>query len=186
MKSRARDRIRNAAVALFTKKGYTATATREICRRARVTKPVLYYHFESKERLYRELGELTGASRRGSNAQERLVNVLAADFALTRREPELAALQFQLIFAAREDTPGVDFVPIGLDWVRLLAGIMRDGVRQGEMTGRPREMAGALFGVHIIYTMSYLLRGKPNLDRRLARRIVNLLMEGFVGNRRNR
>jgi AcrR family transcriptional regulator len=189
MQACARDRLRKAAVELFTKKGYSATATREICERARVTKPVLYYHFKNKEQLYRELvlgacdnmlRELGEAARRGAGARDKLVNVLAADFALTRRDPQLATLQFRLIFSARDEKPGVDFVQTGLDWVGLLAGIVRDGVRRGELAGRPREIAEAILGVHVIYTMSYLLRGKPNLDRRLARRIVNLLMEGFV------
>ena len=44
----ARDRIRKAAIGLFTEKGYAACSTREICERAGVTKPVLYYHFHSK------------------------------------------------------------------------------------------------------------------------------------------
>src|SRR5450759_4461935 len=106
MKACACDRIRKAAIELFTEKGYAACSTREICERASVTKPVLYYHFHSKEQLHRELivgaceemlGELTSAAQRGGTAKEKLVNVLAADFALTRREPDLAALHFRMI-----------------------------------------------------------------------------------------
>src|SRR5512140_1088145 len=45
-------RLLDAAVQLFTERGYTATSVREIVERAGVTKPALYYHFASKEDLY--------------------------------------------------------------------------------------------------------------------------------------
>ena len=45
----------NAAMELFARKGYTGSSIREICQAAGVTKPVLYYHFRSKEQLYQEL-----------------------------------------------------------------------------------------------------------------------------------
>ena len=195
MKACARDRIRKAAIGLFTEKGYAACSTREICERAGVTKPVLYYHFHSKEQLHRELiggacesmlGELASAARRGGTAKERLVNVLTADFALTRREPDLATLHFRMIFTARHEGSSVDFVKIGIDWVNLLAGVVREGVRNGELDGAPRKIAEAILGIHMIYTMSYLLRGKPRLDRRLARRITDLVWRGCERNHRNR
>lgn len=195
MKVCACDRIRKAAIELFTEKGYAACSTREICERAGVTKPVLYYHYHSKEQLHRELiggaceemlGELALAAQRGGTAKERMVNVLAADFALTRREPDLAALHFRMIFTARHEGSGVDFVKIGIDWVNLLAGVVREGVRKKELIGRPREIAEAILGIHMIYTMSYLLRGKPRLDRRLARRIMDLVWRGCERNHRNR
>ena len=195
MRKPAIDRIRAAAIELFTEKGYAATATREICERACVTKPALYYHFEDKEHLYRELvlgawegmfQELTAAAQRGKCARERLVNVLSADFALTVREPDIAAMHFRMIFAPRQESSGLDRVQVGLDMVKLLAGIARDGVQKGELHGRPREIAEAILGIHLIYTMSFLLTGRPNLDRRLARRIVNLLWKGCVNHLKDR
>jgi AcrR family transcriptional regulator len=195
MKSCACDKVRKAAIGLFTEKGYAATSTREICERAGVTKPVLYYHFHSKEQLHCELvtgacenmlAELALAAQADGTAKERLVNVLATDFALTRREPDLAALHFRTIFSARHEGSSVDFVKIGMDWVGLLAGIVREGIRKKELHGRPREIGEAILGIHMIYTMSYLLQGKPRLDRRLARRIMDLVWRGCERNDRNR
>ncbi len=40
---------------LFASRGYAATSIREIVEAAGVTKPVLYYHFQSKEGLYRAI-----------------------------------------------------------------------------------------------------------------------------------
>ncbi|MBD9596896.1 TetR/AcrR family transcriptional regulator [Ensifer sp. ENS05] len=48
----ARDRVSAAARALFVKNGYEGVSIDEIARKARVSKPTLYAHFGSKERLF--------------------------------------------------------------------------------------------------------------------------------------
>ncbi|RPI11942.1 MAG: TetR/AcrR family transcriptional regulator [Acidobacteriales bacterium] len=187
MKLNAREKIRNAAVDLFAEKGYAATVTREICQRAGVTKPVLYYHFASKERLYTDLlrggwtecqEQLQLAARNGKTAREKLIEVLAADLALTKRDPRMATMMFRMIFAPSNETPNFDFVRVGLEWSRLMAAIVKEGVRRGEMTGNARQVGEAILGVHILYTLSFLLTGRPKPDRRLARRIVHLVVDG--------
>lgn len=54
-RSRTRDRILDAALALFAEKGYEATSMREIAEQLSITKPALYYHFDSKEDIVRSL-----------------------------------------------------------------------------------------------------------------------------------
>lgn len=185
-----RERIRTAALELFLEKGYAATATREICQRAKVTKPVLYYHFGSKERLYRELileacgdffRKLAAAAGSATDARQKLINVLTEDFAQTRRNPRLATLHFRLMFAGRREGPQIDYVELGMRWLKLLSGIIREGVRKGELKGDPSRMAEAVLGLHTIHTIGFLLRGKPALDRALARRTVDLICNGNFG-----
>lgn len=53
--SATRARILDAALALFTDKGYDATSMREIAEQLGITKPALYYHFDSKEDIVRAL-----------------------------------------------------------------------------------------------------------------------------------
>jgi AcrR family transcriptional regulator len=183
----AREAIHDAAVKLFAKQGYAATTTRQICEQARITKPVLYYHFGNKEQLFYALmldahnefrKEIMRVSRRGKTARERLVEVLAADFAQTRRDPGHARLHFRVVFAAEKDSPRFDSVAVAREWLDTLAGIAREGIRSGEMHGRPQEIAEALMGIHLLYTMSYLVVGEPKLNRALATRIVDLLSRG--------
>jgi len=50
-----RQRLIDVAVKLFTSRGYSATSVRQIVEGAGVSKPVLYYHFGSKEGLYLEI-----------------------------------------------------------------------------------------------------------------------------------
>jgi AcrR family transcriptional regulator len=183
----AREAIRRAAIRLFSQKGFAATSTREICEQAKVTKPVLYYHFGSKEQLYRglvvdagneSLKQMLLAASRARGAREKLVDVLTADFEVTRRNPPMAQMFFHLLFAPREETPTVNYIEMGMAWLRLIEGIASEGVHNRELKGKPREIAEALLGIHMIYTMGYLLVGEPDLDRTLAKRIVNLMLRG--------
>jgi TetR/AcrR family transcriptional regulator len=48
----ARERLLETAIGLFAEKGYAGTSVREIVERAGVSKPVLYYYFQSKEGLF--------------------------------------------------------------------------------------------------------------------------------------
>lgn len=52
-----RDRLLDAALRLFARKGFESASVRELAEAADVTRPTLYYHFGSKEGLYLELVE---------------------------------------------------------------------------------------------------------------------------------
>jgi AcrR family transcriptional regulator len=52
-----RDRVEQAALALFVARGYTATSLREIAQTVGVSVPALYYHFASKDELLRSVTE---------------------------------------------------------------------------------------------------------------------------------
>jgi AcrR family transcriptional regulator len=52
------DRILAAAAAEFAERGFAGARVDRIARRARVNKAMIYYHFASKQRLYRVLATL--------------------------------------------------------------------------------------------------------------------------------
>ena len=52
---RTRERILDAALALFAEKGYDATSMREISEQLGITKAALYYHFDSKADIVRAM-----------------------------------------------------------------------------------------------------------------------------------
>src|SRR5262245_35096260 len=59
------DRILAAAAREFAARGYAGARVDRIARRARVNKAMLYYHFGSKQQLYRALLRATCAEAAG-------------------------------------------------------------------------------------------------------------------------
>ena len=187
----AKDAIRNAAVELFAEKGFAATSTREICQRAGISKPVLYYHFGSKEQLYEELvldafneyqRELRRASRRGRTPRERLIEVLSAMFSYARHKHDYWRMGFRMVFAPEKESPAINYVEMRQADEKLLTEIVREGIRKGEIKGKPEQIAGAIIGMATACIMGYLVTGKPSLDRTAAREVIDLLMEGCARN----
>src|SRR5438093_2646113 len=68
------DRILAAAAVEFAERGYGGARVDRIARRAGVNKAMLYYHFKSKERLYRTL-----LQRMFNTAADRLETIAASD-----------------------------------------------------------------------------------------------------------
>jgi len=183
----AKEAIRDAAAALFAEKGFAATSTREICQHAGISKPVLYYYFGNKKQLYEELvldtyneyqKELRRAARRGRTPSERLINVLSAMFSFTRHRHNYWRVGFRMALAPEKESPAINYVEMSQADERLLAEIIREGIRRGEMKGRPDFIAGAIVGMAISSILGYLLTGQPPLDRSLAKNIIALLTKG--------
>ena len=55
----SQDAVLTAATALFTSKGFANTSVSEICARAGVSPPTLYYHFGNKDGLFEAVVEET-------------------------------------------------------------------------------------------------------------------------------
>ncbi len=183
----AKESIRKAAAELFAEKGFAATSTREICARAGITKPVLYYHFGSKEELYQSLvhdcfneyqRELRRASHRGRTTRERLLEVLLAMFSFSRRNHNEYRMAVRMLTAPEKESPAIDFIEMSRADERLLAEVLRDGVQNREIRGDPKQIAEAICGIAFAMTMGHFLRGDPPLNRSNARDLVNLLLEG--------
>lgn len=97
--------ILNAALTVFSQKGYTATRLEDVAKSAGVTRGAIYHHYGSKEDLYSALIE--EANQVGNTAIERAVNeggsfievvtrILVYSFGLLeedRRFSEVMALQ---------------------------------------------------------------------------------------------
>lgn len=191
LRGSGKEAIRNAAAGLFAEKGFTATTTREICERAGITKPVLYYHFGNKQQLYKELvqdtyyeyrKEISRAARHGRTPREKMLRVLTAIHAYVRRRPEYWRVGFRMVLAPEQESPPVDYVEMSQADEKLLAEIIRAGVRRKELKGNPEFIASSLVGMTISNILGFLLTGKPALDKTLARNTLALVIEGCSRN----
>ena len=111
---KARNSILNAAMEIFALKGYAGSSIREICHAAGVTKPVLYYHFRSKEHLYQELmldifnqtrKNLLKLSKYRGPLRERLVLYVSSEFRKCRKDPDNVRFLFRSMFAPEGEYP---------------------------------------------------------------------------------
>jgi AcrR family transcriptional regulator len=186
----AKEAVRDAAAALFAEKGYAATSTREICERAGITKPVLYYYFGSKAELYEALvqdafneyqREVRRAMHRGRTTRDKLIETLHGMLSFARRNRNEYRLAVRMVVAPEKESPAVDFVEMSRAVERLLTEILREGLRKGDVKGKPPQIAAAIAGIDFACVMGFLLTGQPSLNRKLARDTIGLLWNGCRG-----
>lgn len=100
---RTRESILQAATALFAEKGYDGANLNEIVARAQTTKPMIYYHFGSKEGLFAAVLEAVYAGMREIEATLQL-DALSPKAAISRL--------IEVTFRYHAENP---------DWIRLIA-----------------------------------------------------------------
>jgi AcrR family transcriptional regulator len=147
-----RDRLLGAAIGLFDRKGYAATAVREIAEAAAVTKPTLYYHFGSKEGIFvaildraREAFSATldeAAAVEGS-ARARLHALADRVFALMEDNVVVVRLMHATYYGPREGAPPFDFELFHHRLLEAVSGLVADGMRvpRGRRGGRRADPA---------------------------------------------
>src|SRR5438045_1221934 len=78
-----RQRIVDAAIPLFARKGFGGTTTRELAEAAGISEALLFRHFPSKELLYREILQQVGCQ--GDPVLDQLATLPAPTAALPGR-----------------------------------------------------------------------------------------------------
>jgi outer membrane protein len=109
-----RHRLLDAGLKLFANRGYAGTSVQDIISEAAVTKPVLYYYFESKGGLFQALVDqamderlrlMQEAATPGKPTVEQLTDIIVALTDFARRQPDLLRLCFAIAFAAPGEMP---------------------------------------------------------------------------------
>jgi AcrR family transcriptional regulator len=109
----AKDRLLQAAVGLFAKKGYSATGLREIVREAGVSVAMVHYHFGSKqalleailERFFQSVYSIAEESLAGEDPPElKMRRYLRAIVGVFRKNPDLVRIA---ITELPNDMPGI-------------------------------------------------------------------------------
>ncbi len=150
----ARDRLLQAAVTLFATRGYAATSTREIVAAAGVTKPVLYYYFQSKEGIFRAILEdaqrlvaealQAGVAGRGTVREriERLFLVMLAEF---ERHRMLVRFVNSVVWGPPQETPKCDISAFHGQLAAAFRRLVAEGIASGELRpARPADVVRTL------------------------------------------
>jgi AcrR family transcriptional regulator len=199
MKTRMRGEERHAAIVrsamhLFAAKGFRGTTTRELAAAVGVTEPVLYRHFRTKRELYNAIIEVTAGQ-----ASDRVHNLKryahdgddAAFFSrvgeqiLERytKQPETTRL---LLFSSLEGHEMADlfFERVFAGFFSLVTDYIRDRVRAGAFRKVDAEIAAraliGMFSYHGLVTLLFPARAGKRNQRRIAREIVTLFLNGIL------
>jgi AcrR family transcriptional regulator len=155
-----RDRLFEAAINLFARKGYHATSVREIVAAAGVTKPVLYYWFRNKEGMFRHLMDeavsrhravLAEVQATGGPASERILLLAERVMGLVAENREIVRVLDSVRYGPREGAPAVDFETLHGEFDTCLRGLVSEAIASGEFRdGDVEAMHLALLGGFLI------------------------------------
>lgn len=140
--SELRDRILEVAITLFADSGYGRTSMRQVAEAAGCTKPALYYHFGSKDDLFRaavascmtgllpllaQVGTLQGTVR------DRIVALARGMFEVISQNPAPVRLMLSMQSRPDHSQPDIDFAAYHHRNQVLLREIFQAGVQSGEI-----------------------------------------------------
>lgn len=158
-------RILAAAERIFAEHGLAGARTDEIARAARVNKAMLYYYFESKERLHHAVFEnlFKQASRMieaemPANASERQIILAFIDgyFAFRSAYPNYARLMQQLMMESPEECRR-----IAREYFRQGYDQLTHAIRQGVSRGKFHRVDPAHTVINILAMIVFYFSGAP-------------------------
>ncbi len=153
----SRERMREAAKALFAERGYEATTTAAICRLAGTSQSQIIKHFTDKQGLLEAIFEhaweqinpaIQLAIEKVSSPREKLKIMVDMVLSFLEKDPELRTLFLLEGRRIRGDGHMVVLVPGFLDFVKRLDSILKEMAANGELVPEihPQAFRSALMG----------------------------------------
>lgn len=186
-----RERLLHAALTLFTTHGYAATTVREIVENAGVSKPSLYYYFQSKEGIYLELiceplkrhqEFVAGAAIGSGSPTERILTLCETLFEHFVENLTVARLLFSIYYGPPQGAPSIDFEAQGRELIQVILGLIEDAVAAGEIhSDNPRDLSWAINGL-LNAAYREQLTSQPQVDGVALKRVLRLLLSRMGGN----
>jgi AcrR family transcriptional regulator len=165
-----RGEILSAAEKVFAAKGFFSTTMSDIAREAEFGTGSLYKYFKSKEDLYftlidEKVEEINGPVKaelsQKTPALERIRKALGLQFEFFERNRDF----FRIYTSERsrfewtvKDELGKDLHEKMVAYIHLLAGVMREGIEEGEFRPlNPMDLAHALVGVVNSFVFEWII-----------------------------
>jgi AcrR family transcriptional regulator len=188
LESETRARLLETASHLFAEKGYASTSVREIVARAGVSKPVLYYYFQSKEGLYYAI------LKWGAEVQKKIIDdVFEASgtvqdriiFLYRRIYEEIQAYQglykmiHGLLYGPPQGAPAYDFPIYHRQMFNAVKRICFEGLSSGEIIKTDADEVAFLVLSLIDFSLN-LEKIQPELaDPQRPERLLRLAFHGI-------
>ena len=185
----ARERLLETAIGMFSQKGYAGTSVREIVEQAGVSKPVLYYYFKSKEKLFLAILEmaenlqmqlLSEVLESEGTVLERLLILYRRIYAGVQAHRKLYVMIHGLIFGPPQGTPHYDFTRYHRHMINAIQEIYKAGLASGEVKKTAADEVAYLV-LSLIDFCLHMDQVQPQLsDPQRPERILRLAFEGIA------
>lgn len=180
-----------SAIKLIPEKGYEKTSMRQIAEEAEVTKPAVYYYFDNKKELLKELMEignehvlarLQEIAESEKSFRDKMVDIILVRFRIFPDEPEVKK------FISWAFTEGMKYIieiknfAEGEEKFReLIFSMIKSELAKGKFKEDIdiEHLFGLLLGVTDYYTKQHFLRGRPQLTEKEARDLIDILFYGI-------
>jgi len=183
-----RMRVLETAIRLFAEKGYAGTSVREIVERAGVSKPVLYYYFQSKEGLFyailewateiqqKVLNEIFAAS---GSVQNRLIFLYRRIRAGIQQYQDLYKMIHSLIYGPPQGAPPFDFFSYQRRMFDAVKKIYADGAAAGEIRKADADEVAYLVLSLIDFSLNIDAAVPAQADPQRPERLLRLAFQGL-------
>lgn len=182
------ERLLAAATEIFTLRGYAATSVRTIVERAGLTKPALYYHFGSKEGIYRALAEqilrefeasLTTAASVPGDVRVRTISICSSIFSFARQHLESVRFFYGVFYGPVQSAPPFDFQLFMQRFRQTIRSVLAEGASRGEIRADAiDDLATAVEAVLNLGVEICLGEPQRNFSEHDLGRLITLLITG--------
>ncbi len=186
----AQRRLVDAAIDLFTRKGYAATTVREIVEAAGVTKPVLYYYFGNKEGLFLALMRgalvrydevLERSHAQGGSPRERIEALCLEAFRLFKENVALVRVLNSVYYGPPQGAPPIDIDQMHHRFQERIKRLLAEGRRAGQFRyGRTEDAMWAIIGALNVATEVELCHPEMALGPGDLKRVLGIVFAGMA------
>lgn len=189
-----REQILDAALLVFSRKGYSATTLQDVAAEAGLTRGAVYWHFKGKAELYTALlGErfaranavFSEALSSTSSPLEALERLLTRSLEMLEEDPEYRGVLSLSLFKAEllpELAAGFEQKVASVrHLVAVVSGLIRKGIAAGEIDRGIDPKAAALAAISLMNGATALFLMDPKLlePRAAFRRMVATFIRGL-------
>ena len=180
--------ILESALELFSLHGYDAVGIQEICNKAGISKPTLYYYFGNKKGLLNTLLNekysqlelvIENAALYNGDLPLTLHKVVSAYFTYASNNPLFFRMQMSLAFSPPESESFKAVLPIFESQLKILKELFINAVKDhGNMRGRHKAYAVSLLGTINTY-IQMCLSGTIEINNEVTFKVVHQYMHGI-------
>ena len=188
LENNSRERLLETATELFAEKGYAGASVREIVEKAGVSKPVLYYYFNSKEGLFYAILDwaahvqeeiLNEIFEARGTVVERFTFLYHRVYEGIQQYKSLYILIHGLIYGPPEGVPEYDFGSFQRHMLDAVKQIYRDGLSSGETRNVDLEDVAFMVLGLIDYSINTDMVLPELADPKRPERLLRLAFEGL-------